>query len=50
MSPLDTASPSRIGRVGAWCFSHRRSVFAAWLFGLIAITALGRTGMSERKV
>ena len=47
MSLLDTASPSRIGRVGAWCFSHRRLVFAAWLFGLIAITALGRTVGSQ---
>jgi hypothetical protein len=41
MSP-HSPSPSRIAGVGAWCFSHRRMVFAAWLFALIAVTALGR--------
>jgi RND superfamily putative drug exporter len=37
-----SASQSGIARIGAWCFTHRRTVFAAWLFALIVVTALGR--------
>jgi putative drug exporter of the RND superfamily len=44
---LQSASPSRIAQVGAWCFTHRRTVFAAWLFAVIAVTALGHIAGDE---
>jgi RND superfamily putative drug exporter len=33
-------SPSRLGRVGAWCYDHRRAVLLGWIVGVIAIIAV----------
>ena len=31
---------NRLGRVGAWCYDHRRRVLAIWLVGVVAVIAL----------
>jgi RND superfamily putative drug exporter len=31
---------SRLGRVGAWCYDHRRRVLAGWMLAVIAIAAV----------
>ena len=31
---------SRLGRIGAWCYDHRRRVLAGWILGVIAIAAV----------
>jgi RND superfamily putative drug exporter len=38
---------SRIGRLGAWCFAHRRVVFAGWLIALVGITGIGRAAGND---
>jgi RND superfamily putative drug exporter len=36
------AAASPLGRLGAWCFGHRRLVAAGWLVVLVAVTLAGR--------
>jgi len=36
-------SPSRLGRVGAWCYDHRRAVLLGWIVGVIAVIAVAST-------
>src|SRR5277367_20063 len=31
---------SRLGRIGAWCYDHRRPVLAGWILAVIAIAAV----------
>ena len=42
MSAHTSTPVSRIARVGAWCFTHRRAVFAGWLLALVALMGAGR--------
>jgi RND superfamily putative drug exporter len=32
--------PSRLGRIGAWCYDHRRAVLLGWIVGVIAVIAV----------
>jgi putative drug exporter of the RND superfamily len=32
--------PNRLGRIGAWCYDHRRRVVIGWLIGVIAVVVL----------
>ena len=33
-------APGRLGRIGAWCYDHRRRVLLGWIIGVIAIIAV----------
>jgi putative drug exporter of the RND superfamily len=33
-------SPSWLGRIGAWCYDHRRAVLLGWIVGVIAVIAV----------
>jgi RND superfamily putative drug exporter len=33
-------APGRLGRIGAWCYDHRRTVLLGWIIGVIAIIAV----------
>ncbi|MQY31360.1 hypothetical protein [Nocardia aurantia] len=33
----------RLGRLGAWCYDHRRIVLLGWIIGLIAVIGLAST-------
>ena len=37
----------RLGRIGAWCYDHRRSVLAGWIAGVIAIIAVASVAGSR---
>jgi len=43
------ASPTlgRLGRIGAWCYDHRRRVLLGWIIGVIAIIA-GASAVGSR--
>ena len=43
MTPAAALPASRIARLGAWCFTHRRATFAAWLFALVALMGAGHS-------
>jgi putative drug exporter of the RND superfamily len=32
--------PSWLGRIGAWCYDHRRAVLLGWIVGVIAVIAV----------
>jgi RND superfamily putative drug exporter len=36
-------TPGRLGRIGAWCYDHRRTVILGWITGVIAIIAVAAT-------
>jgi RND superfamily putative drug exporter len=42
-----TAGPGRLGRIGAWCYDHRRIVLLGWIAGVIAIIAVAATAGSR---
>jgi putative drug exporter of the RND superfamily len=37
----------RLGRIGAWCYDHRRSVLTGWIAGVIAIIAVASAAGSR---
>ncbi len=37
--PVHPTSDSRLARLGAWCFTHRRRVLAGWVVALVAALA-----------
>ena len=37
----------RLGRIGAWCYDHRRSVLVGWIAGVIAIIAVASAAGSR---
>ena len=39
MTPTHEDS-NRLGRIGAWCYDHRRRVLVGWIVGVIAVIAL----------
>jgi putative drug exporter of the RND superfamily len=42
-----TAAPGHLGRIGAWCYDHRRIVLLGWIAGVIAIIAVAATAGSR---
>ena len=36
----DSEDRNRLGRVGAWCYDHRRRVLVGWIVGVVAVIAL----------
>ena len=36
-------TPNRLGRIGAWCYDHRRAVLLGWIAGVIAVVAVAST-------
>jgi putative drug exporter of the RND superfamily len=40
LTPSRQGSPSRLGRIGAWCYDHRRTVLLGWIGGVIAVIAV----------
>lgn len=47
MKPVHRADNSQMRNLAAWCFNHRRTVLAAWLAALIALTLVHRTVGSD---
>ncbi|MBO0727787.1 MAG: MMPL family transporter [Acidimicrobiaceae bacterium] len=37
------SNPSPLGRVGAWCYDHRRRVLLLWIVGVVLIIGIGTT-------
>jgi putative drug exporter of the RND superfamily len=37
---IEDVRASRLGRIGAWCYDHRRRVLAGWILAVIAIAAV----------
>jgi putative drug exporter of the RND superfamily len=44
---IKDVSASRLGRIGAWCYDHRRRVLAGWILVVIAIIAVAATAGSR---
>jgi len=42
-----TAGPGHLGRIGAWCYDHRRIVLLGWIAGVIAIIAVASAAGSR---
>jgi RND superfamily putative drug exporter len=42
-----SAPPGRLGRIGAWCYDHRRWVLLGWIAGVIAIIAVASAAGSR---
>ena len=40
-------APGRLGRIGAWCYDHRRRVLLGWIIGVIAIIAVASAAGSR---
>jgi RND superfamily putative drug exporter len=40
-------TPGRLGRIGAWCYDHRRRVLLGWIAGVIAIIAVASAAGSR---
>ena len=40
---------SRLGRIGTWCYDHRRRVITLWALLLIVVSVAGRAGGSDFK-
>ena len=40
-------APGRLGRIGAWCYGHRRRVLLGWIIGVIAIIAVASAAGSR---
>jgi RND superfamily putative drug exporter len=40
-------APGRLGRMGGWCYDHRRSVLLGWIIAVIAIIALASAAGSR---
>lgn len=42
-----SSAPGRLGRIGTWCYDHRRSVLLGWIIGVIVITAVASAAGSR---
>jgi len=42
-----TAGPGHLGRIGAWCYDHRRIVLLGWIAAVIAIIAVASAAGSR---
>jgi hypothetical protein len=42
-----SATPGRLGRIGAWCYDHRRRVLLGWIIAVIAIIAVASAAGSR---
>jgi RND superfamily putative drug exporter len=40
-------APGRIGRIGAWCYDHRRTVLLGWIAAVIAVIAVASAAGSR---
>jgi putative drug exporter of the RND superfamily len=36
----DRVTPGRLGRLGVWCYDHRRRVLAGWILGVLVLIAI----------
>jgi putative drug exporter of the RND superfamily len=42
-----SAAPGRVGRIGAWCYDHRRTVLLGWIAAVVVIIAVASAAGSR---